>query len=459
MNKKTKKGFTIVELVIVIAVIAILAAVLIPTFASVIKKANLSNDQQAVANMNKVAVYENILTAFKNPSDVITALYANGWNQGKFSTYSSNHHYAYSMTNNRFYLLDDNDAVIYPESVNKEELWGFYANSRADRIDGVYNYMALENVTQQTYFDEVFSESGKTYTLDLYNHFISTTKPENVTIKLINGVLGTQDESYTTDDSVKTRKPATDLTPDVDGKYNEDYVQVENNKQVFKNLIIEMDSVNYSSTINSINTQGDANVAIDVVFENCSFIVSTSTIQLSAMVPYAKTVVFENCTFDQQSTGNYALTIPGTNSNFGGCKDYRWSVTVNNCLVLSKGRGINLASQAVSADQRFVFTNNTFVIANESENTSNQMALQIAGDYTAYNYTTENKIITFSNNNIQSAFAAIRVHDELKGECVKNIVAFAGNTLAEGIEKVVLKNGDVDTTREAIRDYLNQIFA
>ena len=35
---KRKKGFTIVELVIVIAVIAVLAAVLIPTFSSLIQK-------------------------------------------------------------------------------------------------------------------------------------------------------------------------------------------------------------------------------------------------------------------------------------------------------------------------------------------------------------------------------------------------------------------------------------
>ena len=38
--KKTNKGFTIVELVVVIAVVAVLAAVLIPTFTSIIKKAN-----------------------------------------------------------------------------------------------------------------------------------------------------------------------------------------------------------------------------------------------------------------------------------------------------------------------------------------------------------------------------------------------------------------------------------
>ena len=43
---KNRKGFTIVELVIVIAVIAILAAVLIPTFSGVISKANQSAAQQ-----------------------------------------------------------------------------------------------------------------------------------------------------------------------------------------------------------------------------------------------------------------------------------------------------------------------------------------------------------------------------------------------------------------------------
>lgn len=57
MNKKmNKKGFTIVELVIVIAVIAILAAVLIPTFSGVIKKANQSAAMQYAASLYKEAL-------------------------------------------------------------------------------------------------------------------------------------------------------------------------------------------------------------------------------------------------------------------------------------------------------------------------------------------------------------------------------------------------------------------
>ena len=55
MKKLNKKGFTIVELVIVIAVIAILAAVMIPTFGGIIKSANESAETQNVTNAYKQA--------------------------------------------------------------------------------------------------------------------------------------------------------------------------------------------------------------------------------------------------------------------------------------------------------------------------------------------------------------------------------------------------------------------
>ena len=55
MKKSNKKGFTIVELVIVIAVIAILAGVMIPTFGGVIEKANQSAVQQVATSLYKEA--------------------------------------------------------------------------------------------------------------------------------------------------------------------------------------------------------------------------------------------------------------------------------------------------------------------------------------------------------------------------------------------------------------------
>ena len=50
MKKMNKKGFTIVELVVVIAVIAILAAVMIPTFGGIVEKANASKALQQARN-------------------------------------------------------------------------------------------------------------------------------------------------------------------------------------------------------------------------------------------------------------------------------------------------------------------------------------------------------------------------------------------------------------------------
>ena len=50
MKRNNKKGFTIVELVIVIAVIAILSAVLIPTFGTLISDANRTAAQQEARN-------------------------------------------------------------------------------------------------------------------------------------------------------------------------------------------------------------------------------------------------------------------------------------------------------------------------------------------------------------------------------------------------------------------------
>lgn len=48
MKRTNKKGFTIVELVVVIAVIAILAAVMIPTFSNITKEAQeAARDQEA----------------------------------------------------------------------------------------------------------------------------------------------------------------------------------------------------------------------------------------------------------------------------------------------------------------------------------------------------------------------------------------------------------------------------
>ncbi len=63
---RNKKGFTLVELVIVIAVIAILAGVMIGTFASVVKKAQKSAEQQEMAAARTEQVANDVLEKLNN---------------------------------------------------------------------------------------------------------------------------------------------------------------------------------------------------------------------------------------------------------------------------------------------------------------------------------------------------------------------------------------------------------
>ncbi len=75
-NKKNRKGFTIVELVIVIAVIGILATVLVPTFGDVIDNAKNKAAMQEAKNLYTQYVAETAETA--TPVDVVYYTASNG---------------------------------------------------------------------------------------------------------------------------------------------------------------------------------------------------------------------------------------------------------------------------------------------------------------------------------------------------------------------------------------------
>ena len=55
MRKSNKKGFTLVELVVVIAIIGVLAAILIPTMMNYVKKSRMRT-----ANSNAKLVFEQV---------------------------------------------------------------------------------------------------------------------------------------------------------------------------------------------------------------------------------------------------------------------------------------------------------------------------------------------------------------------------------------------------------------
>ena len=131
MNKN-RKGFTIVELVIVIAIIAILAAVLIPTFASLIQKANISKDTQVIRNLNTA-----IATATEKPEtmrDALKIAAEAGYLVDKINAAANGNDILWDSENKVFcYMNAETGAVAYiPETkvenakVAKYQFWKIY---------------------------------------------------------------------------------------------------------------------------------------------------------------------------------------------------------------------------------------------------------------------------------------------------------------------------------------------
>ena len=115
VRNSKRRAFTIVELVIVIAVIAILAAVMIPTFGGVIESANVSADKQILSTVNsQIAIYTGLGNKIETEADLWKAL-EGGFNGGsnmteKFDPRSAKngYHYWYNATAQKVELLQYN---------------------------------------------------------------------------------------------------------------------------------------------------------------------------------------------------------------------------------------------------------------------------------------------------------------------------------------------------------------
>ncbi len=104
MRNTNKKGFTIVELVIVVAVIAILAAVLIPTFSGIIHKANESKDTQLIKNLN-TAIAANV-DGDKTMAAAIAAAAEFGYDIDKINASATDNEILWDSVNNVFCYLN-----------------------------------------------------------------------------------------------------------------------------------------------------------------------------------------------------------------------------------------------------------------------------------------------------------------------------------------------------------------
>jgi prepilin-type N-terminal cleavage/methylation domain-containing protein len=110
--RKLKKGFTIIELVIVIAVIAVLTAVLVPTFISLSRKAKDTLDKNVVTNANiQLAAQESLEGKNRSMSEAVKDVDQIGFHISTVQTNNGNM-IVWDQVNDRFVLLDKNGNVV-----------------------------------------------------------------------------------------------------------------------------------------------------------------------------------------------------------------------------------------------------------------------------------------------------------------------------------------------------------
>ena len=116
---KNKRGFTIVELVIVIAVVAVLAAVMIPTFSSIVKNANISSDTKTAREMNVILTSESADgTPPAGGRELIDALEANGFSKFRPQTKFFNFYWINDL--NVIVLTNEDGDPLFPEEYADE---------------------------------------------------------------------------------------------------------------------------------------------------------------------------------------------------------------------------------------------------------------------------------------------------------------------------------------------------
>ena len=248
MKNSKKRGFTIVELVIVIAVIAILAGVLIPTFVSLINKANTSADIQACTQMNKYLAI-NEVDSPKSIVELYKALTDGGMTAKDYHPLVNDRYFFWDRTLNSIVYTDANYNVLFPENSTATTNNGWYSLSQ--EIKEVAYTKDNDNVVEVTEAGQLV-KIAKDYKTD-------SAMSDKLTIKLKNDVdmMGASFHIEGNNIELTADTPVT-----IKGLVNTNY------KDMVKNNVGVLTS--YGDQIIS-TSQNSANITIkNITFENMS---------------------------------------------------------------------------------------------------------------------------------------------------------------------------------------------
>ena len=274
MAKKLRRAFTIVELVIVIAVIAILAAVLIPTFTSLIDKANQSADTSNVKNMNSIlSIDETTNGKPKTMYDAVKVIREGGYDLEKLTPTGQGYDIVWDQDANRL-LMVNGDEVIFGETeknTNDKHLWVVIDSAEKIAATEYSVYLTDAFAGEVTAKQGVDVGSNEDITKVTYN----TAEEQNITIRTNGGALVVDAEKATV--SHYGAAASVDIQKVANESYHE-YGTVEGNVTLAQGRFVAEDNSSAAAVIVTAETYSADNKTVEVVINANAAINSVAAI-------------------------------------------------------------------------------------------------------------------------------------------------------------------------------------
>ena len=362
---KNRKGFTITELVIVIVVIAILAAVLIPTFASLIKKANISADTQLAKNLNTaLSMAEAEGNKIETFNDALTAMRENGYLVANLNPTADGCYFVWESESNQILLVDGekNFEIIYK------------SKDLANATPGATWWFAVKDATT---IDALKAAAGADINVfhtpenkdALLNAFQDLTNKEGAQTVIVSDNINLSKPG----EIFKVNKATADVTVDLAGTtvncagaIDIDDYEFGKADRAFTveagKLVVANGTVNAGDTYGTVKASGDVQVTVDnmtlinsvknglnLKTTDAKAVIEVSDTTINATVgggceAYKGTIILKNVTINQTGYGDWCSTCVAASGGTGLVNIYSGSYNSENAVldIFSSGGTIKI---------------------------------------------------------------------------------------------------------------------